>query len=134
LVIASGIAVLTPGRLGTERDAPDPEAAGRHRIASEAAALSLASRGVRSSVVRLAPSVHGERDHGFVPALIDIARTRGVSEHSGWLAGFFATDVPASSALTRELLGWQPTQPGLLDDLDEGHYFRAVLDLRGRVY
>ena len=45
-------------------------------------------------------------------------------EHFAWLAGFIATDSPASSALTRELLGWQPTQVGLIDDLDEGHYFR----------
>ncbi len=43
--------------------------------------------------------------------------------HFGWLGGFIAIDSPASSALTRELLGWQPTHPGLLDDLDKGHYF-----------
>jgi len=36
-----------------------------------------------------------------------------------------AIDSPASSAHTRALLGWQPTQPGLLDDLDQGHYFRG---------
>jgi nucleoside-diphosphate-sugar epimerase len=41
----------------------------------------------------------------------------------GWLGAFFSLDVPASSALTRELLGWRPTQPGLLDDLAQGHYF-----------
>jgi nucleoside-diphosphate-sugar epimerase len=41
----------------------------------------------------------------------------------GWLGGFFSIDVPASSALTRELLGWRPTQPGLLKDLEQGHYF-----------
>jgi hypothetical protein len=34
-------------------------------------------------------------------------------------------DSPVSSAYTRELLGWQPTGPGLLDDLDKGHYFAA---------
>jgi nucleoside-diphosphate-sugar epimerase len=45
------------------------------------------------------------------------------AEHFTWLAGFLATDSPASSALTRALLGWQPTQPGLIDDLDQGHYF-----------
>ena len=43
--------------------------------------------------------------------------------HFAWLAGFLAVDSPASSALTRELLGWQPTHPGLIDDLDQGHYF-----------
>ncbi len=44
-------------------------------------------------------------------------------EHLGWLAGFLAGDSPASSVLTRELVGWEPTQPGLIDDLDQGHYF-----------
>jgi hypothetical protein len=33
-------------------------------------------------------------------------------------------DSPASAALTRELLDWQPTEPGLIDDLDKGHYFQ----------
>jgi nucleoside-diphosphate-sugar epimerase len=44
-------------------------------------------------------------------------------EHFGWLAGYLATDSPASSTLTGELLGWHPTHPGLIDDLDKGHYF-----------
>ena len=44
-------------------------------------------------------------------------------EHFGWLGGFFASDLRASSALTRELVGWQPTGPGLIADLDQGHYF-----------
>ena len=38
------------------------------------------------------------------------------------LGQFFAADAPASSALTRELLDWQPTGPGLLADIDAGHY------------
>jgi nucleoside-diphosphate-sugar epimerase len=46
-------------------------------------------------------------------------------EHFAWLASFLAIDSPASSTLTRELLGWQPTQPGLIDDLDKGHYFHS---------
>jgi nucleoside-diphosphate-sugar epimerase len=45
-------------------------------------------------------------------------------EHFTWLARFLAADSPASSALTRELLGWQPVNPGLIDDLDQGHYFQ----------
>ncbi len=44
-------------------------------------------------------------------------------EHFTWLAGFLGIDSPASSAPTHELLGWQPTQAGLIDDLDQGHYF-----------
>jgi nucleoside-diphosphate-sugar epimerase len=44
--------------------------------------------------------------------------------HFGWLANFLAVDSPASSALTRELMGWQPTHPDLIEDLGKGHYFR----------
>jgi nucleoside-diphosphate-sugar epimerase len=44
-------------------------------------------------------------------------------DHFGWLGVFFSLDVPASSTITRELLGWRPTRPGLLDDLEQGHYF-----------
>jgi nucleoside-diphosphate-sugar epimerase len=47
-------------------------------------------------------------------------------EHFLWLAGFLAADSPASSALTRELLRWQPTQPRLIADLDQGHYFQQA--------
>ena len=46
------------------------------------------------------------------------------SAHFGWMAFFFSMDLAASSALTRERLGWQPTHPGLLADLDQDHYFR----------
>jgi hypothetical protein len=35
----------------------------------------------------------------------------------------FAADIPASSALTRQLVGWQPDHNRLIDDLDNGHYF-----------
>jgi nucleoside-diphosphate-sugar epimerase len=45
------------------------------------------------------------------------------AEHFGFLAGFAGLDGPVTSAATRELLGWRPEQPGLLDDLDGGHYF-----------
>jgi hypothetical protein len=48
------------------------------------------------------------------------------AEHFGFLAAFIGADVPASSALTRGLLAWQPTQPGLIDDIDQGHYFREL--------
>lgn len=194
LVVAGGILGLTTDGVATERDVAAPDTPGAVRDAIGRSAVALASRGVRSSVVRLAPSVHGEGDSGFVAVLVGIARARGVAgyvgdgsqrwpgvnradaanllrralegapagsvlhavadegvplhavaevigrhldvpvasvapedagEHFGFLGGFLAVDSPASSALTRELTGWQPTHPGLLEDLDKGHYFDA---------
>jgi nucleoside-diphosphate-sugar epimerase len=48
------------------------------------------------------------------------------AEHFGFLAGFAGLDAPASSALTCELLGWEPIHPGLIEDLEQGHYFEQV--------
>ncbi|GMK39756.1 putative NAD-dependent epimerase/dehydratase [Paenibacillus sp. CCS19] len=79
LVATSGTLMLTPGSLGTEEDASSQTTPRR----SEEAALALARRGVRSSIVRLAPSVHGEGEQGFVPTLIGIAREKGVSAYVG---------------------------------------------------
>ncbi|WP_428329799.1 SDR family oxidoreductase [Mucilaginibacter sp.] len=45
--------------------------------------------------------------------------------HFGWFAGFFGSDIPASAKLTFERLGWRPTHPGLMEDLDQGHYFES---------
>jgi nucleoside-diphosphate-sugar epimerase len=191
LVVAAGLPAPAPGQITTEADAsPDNPAYPR---VSEGVALSFAGRGVRAAVVRMPPTVHGEGDHGFVPALIGIARAKGLSayigeganrwsavhrldaahlfrlalesapagtrlnavgdegvpfrdiaevigrhlevpvrslspeeaaSHFGLFALFASFDVPASSAVTRERFGWQPTHLGLIADLDEGHYFK----------
>ena len=47
------------------------------------------------------------------------------AEHFTWLAHFLGIDSPASSTATRELLGWTPTHVGLIDDLEQGHYFNS---------
>jgi nucleoside-diphosphate-sugar epimerase len=79
LLVTSGLALVAPGRLATEADSPAP---GFPRL-SEVAAETVAARGVRAAVVRLAPSTHGAGDHGFVPHLINLAREKGVSAYIG---------------------------------------------------
>ena len=81
LVITSGTGVRAPGQLATEDTLPIGDPTGRE--ANVQLAISFAERGVRSSVVCLPPSVHGRGDHGFVPRLIEVARTTGVSAYPG---------------------------------------------------
>jgi nucleoside-diphosphate-sugar epimerase len=47
------------------------------------------------------------------------------SDHFGWFARFAGIDAAASSERTRQFLGWEPKQPGLIDDLDQTYYFDA---------
>jgi nucleoside-diphosphate-sugar epimerase len=188
LVIASGTPAL-PGHVATERDESAPGSPVAGRMENARAALGMAARGVRSSVVGLPRTVHGDGDrHGFIARLVGIARDTGVSGYVGdgsnrWPAvhvldaahlfrlaveqapagsrlhavgdegvpildiaevigrhlnvpaasvpagdlGFLgqvlSIDQPASATLTRELLGWRPVQPGLIEDMDKGHYF-----------
>jgi nucleoside-diphosphate-sugar epimerase len=186
LVVTSGTAGHAVGQVLTEDQPANPHSP---RL-SEQAALAFADRGVRVSIVRLAPTTHGNGDYGFVPVLINVAREKGVAayvgdgtnrwsavhrndaavlfrlaveaptggvvhaigeegvatraiaetigrhlgvpvtsvapdnalDHFGWIGAFFALDIPASSSLTRQRLGWNPTGIGLLEDL-KTHYF-----------
>ncbi|WP_308467818.1 SDR family oxidoreductase [Rathayibacter soli] len=189
LVIASGIL----GAVSVETDHPRPATSWSPRLLTEQTLLGFADRGIRSSAVRLAPTVHGDGDHGFMSALVGIDREKGsagyigdgrntwpavhrldaahlfrlalenapagstlhaiddeavplrdiaevigrhlgvpalsvpeadAAEHFGWLGRFLAMDSHASSAITRDLVGWQPTHPNLIEDLELGHYFR----------
>lgn len=83
LIITSGTLVLPPGRESDETDEPLPDGIAGYRVAGERACLAFADRGVRAIVVRLAPTVHGPDDHGFIPMLIATARETGVSAYVG---------------------------------------------------
>ena len=61
-----------------------------------------------------------------VPVVSKSAEEAG--EHFGWLAHFVGADVPASSALTQQRLGWRPKGPGLIADLNAMKYFEPVAD------
>src|SRR6201996_1692708 len=82
-VSTSGTLVMAAGRVGTETDAPDPGSLAGFRIPGEQTCLDFAGQGVRASVIRLAPTVHGPGDYGFIPALIAAARRTGVSAYVG---------------------------------------------------
>jgi len=189
-LVISGATTVTPGRPSTEGDeliAAGPIAA---RITNMRAALAAADTGVRSCLVMLPRSVHGQGErHGFIPQLIATARAKGVSgyigdgasrwpavhvkdaaslyrlaieqapagavlnavgdegvpvreiaeaigrrlnlparslpadEYGGMLVPLLSRDQPASSTITQELMGWKPTHPGLIEDIEQGHYF-----------
>jgi nucleoside-diphosphate-sugar epimerase len=83
LVVTTGVALANPGGVATEENRAHPSSTPHPRVATELEATALAARGVRTSVVRPAPSVHGNGDHGFVPILIGIARDKGASAYIG---------------------------------------------------
>ncbi|WP_330251008.1 SDR family oxidoreductase [Nocardia sp. NBC_00565] len=192
-VVTSGVIGRTPGRLLTEQTPDVPSALTAPRLPVEKSVIAMSERGVRSSSVRLAPTVHGHGDtRGFISTLIGIAREKGVSayigdgsnswpavhrldaatlfrlavesapagtrlhavaeegvpfrdiattigrrlelpaisltaeqasSHFSFLAPLVSIDSPTSSTLTRARLGWLPTHPGLIADIEEGHYF-----------
>jgi len=199
-VLASGLGGLALGRPATEDDGLVPSAVTRIappgiRQATALLTLSLRGIGVRSSVLRFAPTVHGDGDKGFIATYVGVAREKGEScyvadgaqrwpavhrsdaaqlarlavesapagtvlhavgeegvpfrdiaeaigrglgvptrsiepedalEHFGRLGHFAGMDFPATALITKELLGWKATGPTLIEDLDEGHYFRQA--------
>lgn len=79
MLVTSGLATIAAGRIATEADKASPD----FPRLSETSAEAVASRSVRASAVRLAPSTHGTGDHGFVPHLINLGREKGVSAYIG---------------------------------------------------
>lgn len=127
-VLTSGALMLEQGRLNTEAD----PAVGSGRYA-EAAVSELAARGIRSSVVRLAPTVHGEDDHGFVRALVQIARDKGFSAYVGEGGNHWpAVHRLDAARLFRLALESAPAGSRLHGIAEEGVRFREIAEAIGR--
>ena len=132
-VITSGTALLAmaaPGRLGVESDV----LTSGPRIDSENAAIATAARGVRSSVIRLPPTVHSSLDHhGFVPALIAMARKNGASVYVGDGANRWpAVHTLDAARLYRLAVESAPAGTRLHSVAEEGVPFREIAEAIGR--
>jgi nucleoside-diphosphate-sugar epimerase len=129
MLVTSGFGSLAPGRIATEVDSPSPDSP----RASEAAAAAVAARRVRASAVRLAPSTHGEGDHGFVPRLIAIAREKGVAAYVGDGANRWPGVHRLDAARLYRLALEQGVEGGPWHAVaDEGVPFKAIAEVIGR--
>lgn len=193
IVLASGTMMLPKSKLGTEDTGPDMNSPVNVRAATEQELVTLASRGVRATAVRLSPTVHGDNDQGFIYRITQVARAKGESIYIGeglnrwpavhrrdaarlfrlalekgvagsryhavdeegvkwkdiaeaigksagiptasktfeqavahfdgsFMAFAVSADNPSSSKKTQEQLGWTPTGPTLLTDINAGVY------------
>ncbi|OSQ37218.1 SDR family oxidoreductase [Thalassospira mesophila] len=189
MIVTSGIGLLASNGV-VDEDTKVNDAS--PRAGSEHATRALMDKGVKASLMRLPPSVHGKGDHGFVPILIGMAREKGMAAYIGdgqnswsavhrfdaakayrlaietgdglpvyhpvgesnipfkdiataigaglnlpvksvsgdeigeyftWFSHFAAINLRASNAKTCQNLGWQPTGPGLRDDMRNSDYF-----------
>lgn len=130
LVVTSGTLVLPAGRVGAEADAPDPGAAGAGRVVGEQAALRFVKRGVRASVIRLAPCVHDRARRGFVGGLIDAAAEFGFAGYLGDGAQRWpAVNRRDAAGLYRRAVERAPAGSVLHGVAEEGVPLRAIADM-----
>jgi len=129
-VVTSGTLLLQrQGPLATEEDAADANFPRK----SEQAVLSVASQRVRVSSLRLPPSVHGRGDHGFVPALINLAREKGISAYVGdGLNRWPAVHRLDAAPLYRLALEKGSAGASYHGVADEGVPFREIAEVIGR--
>lgn len=120
------------GRAGTEEDAG--QAGGNPRVASEDISLAFAQRGVRTSIVRLAPTVHSSLDHhGFIPMLIGAARKSGFAAYVGeGSARWPAVHTLDAARLYRLAVEKAPAGSRLHAAADEGVPFRLIAEAIAR--
>lgn len=99
------------------------DAARLFRLALEAAPTGTRLHGVGEEGVPFRDIAEVIGRHLSLP-VVSIARDKA-GAHFGWLGGLVSLDIPASSTVTQKLLEWRPQHPGLIADLDEGHYFEG---------
>jgi nucleoside-diphosphate-sugar epimerase len=120
------------GRAGTEDD--EGQEGGNPRIASEKLSLALSERGVRTSIMRLAPTVHSSLDHhGFIPLLVAAARKNGFSAYVGdGAARWPAVHTLDAARLYRLALEAAPAGSRIHAAAEEGVPFRSIAEAIGR--
>jgi len=120
------------GRAGTEDD--EGQDGGNPRVASEKLSLAFAKRGVRTSIMRLSPTVHSSLDHhGFIPLLVAAARKNGFSAYVGdGSARWPAVHTLDAARLYRLALEAAPAGSRIHAAAEEGVPFRAIAEAIGR--
>ncbi|MEV7499676.1 SDR family oxidoreductase [Streptomyces sp. NPDC093018] len=134
-VLASGLAGLKPGRVATEQDMPviEGDSPVLIRAVTAQAVLACAERGVRSSVVRLSPTCHGDGDNGFMTSLIGTAREKGVSGYPGDGANRWpAVHRLDAARLFRLAVEKAPAGTVLHGAAEEGVPLREIAEVIGR--
>ena len=94
------------------------DAASLYRLAVEQAPSGAVLNAVGDEGVPIRQIAEAIGRHLHLPA-----RSLPAGDYEGTFVRLLSTDMPASSRITQELMGWKPSHPSLLDDIQQGHYF-----------